>query len=79
MSSQIYWCVVSKRTWGKQKMWPMTFYKTRHEAHMDAWHRNKSEEKLRFKREWYDKRVLLETKDAIHYDVYEHEFKRLKK
>lgn len=75
MSSQIYWCVEFGRSWGKTKMWPLRFYKTAHEAKMEAmdWDKSFPDKKA------FVKRVMLKTKNATHYDVYEHEVKMIHK
>ncbi len=75
MSIQMYWCAVGTKLPKKQKLWPITFHKTRGAAHLECIRWNNHWRKREFK----VKRVLLETKDAVHYDVYEHEFKRIEK
>lgn len=75
MSQQIYWAVFFGRSWGKKKIWPRAFYKTAHEAKKECMQWKESyEEKLP-----YVKRLILKSKDSIHYDVYEHQTKLIRK
>lgn len=73
MSQQFYWAAVAVTPSAKQKIWPTSFHKTKTGAQRQAsgWNR------IYKRKEFHVMRFLLETKDAVHYDVYKHEFKRI--
>lgn len=75
MSKQIYWAVVQNKpdNWGGKMLFPKAFYKQKIGADLESLRLNKNWRK----KEFVTKRYLLETKDAVHYDVYKHEYKRI--
>lgn len=75
MSTQFYWYAKSTRSWGKRKDFPNTFYKTAGQASLECIQNEQNYPHHK----WKVKRVLMETKDGVHYDIYEHEFKRINK
>jgi len=79
MSKQIYWAAVPLRSWGKKKLFPMTFHKTATHAKMEVFRNNTIENKYKNPHLLTVKRFMFEVKDEFYYDVYEHHYEKIEK
>lgn len=78
MSKQIYWGVVrAKKVSKNKKVWPMRFHFRAGDAKLEAMRWNDMEKRFRKPAKFIVQRFLFETKDAVHYDIYKHEVKRI--
>jgi hypothetical protein len=75
MAKQIYHGVINTNYVAGFKKFPQRFFKTYTEASLEALRKNSAFNEKKY----VVKRFIFETKDAIHYDIYEHKYKRITK